>query len=191
MPNQNAQKFKNILSLIVEPIALGVLALLFIIPTITVMNLSPITKKLQELNVLGTNTQSSLSVALIEGKHPILTEENLNKVSDTSYEYSTQIAGRNADSYSKPIIEIKNNTAVVQKISFYGQTTTQTQSNIYLRTDSDETAKRIQDDKGQTYTQEITVNPSSKVVVFLSIENLSSVNFSTEFDMQLKVVENL
>jgi len=191
MPNQNAQKFKKVLSLVVEPIALGVLALLFIIPTITVMNLSPITKKLQELNVLGANTQATVSITLVGGKHPILTEENLNKASDISYEYSTQITGRGADSYSKPIVEIKNNTDKAQKISFYGQTVNQTQSNIFLRTDRDEAIKKIQDDRGQTYTQEITIDPSSKIVVFLSIENLASVNFSTEFDLQIKVIENL
>lgn len=191
MPNQKAQKFKKVLSLVIEPIALGMLALLFIIPTITVMNLSPITKKLQELNVLGANTQSNVDITMVGGKHPILTEENLNKISDTSYEYSTLIAGRNADSYSKPIVEIKNNTDKAQKVSFYGQTTNQTQSNIYLRTEGNKTARRLQDDKGQTYVQEISVDPSSKIVVFLSVENHNGINFSTEFDMQIKVVENL
>ena len=34
-------KLKKTLSLVIEPIALGLLALLFIIPTITVMNLKP------------------------------------------------------------------------------------------------------------------------------------------------------
>jgi len=191
MPSQKAQKFKKVLSLVVEPIALGVLALLFIIPTITVMNLSPITKKLKDLNVLGANTQTTVDITLVGGKHPILTEENLNKISDTSYEYSTLVAGRNADSYSKPIVEIKNNTDKAQKISFYGQTANQTQSNIYIRTDSDDTAKKLQDDKGQTYIQEISVAPSSKIVVFLSVENQNGINFSTPFDMQIKVIENL
>jgi hypothetical protein len=191
MPSQKAQKFKKVLSLVVEPIALGVLALLFIIPTITVMNLSPITKKLQELNVLGVNTQSAVSVTLVGGKHDVITEENLNKITDTSYEYSTKLAGNGTSSYSKPIIEIKNNTDKVQKVSFYGQTLNSIKSNIYLKLDDDNTNKKLQDDKGQTYTQEITINPSSKVVVFLSVESLANVNFSEEFNMQIKVVENL
>jgi len=189
MPNANAQKFKKVLTLIVEPLALGVLALLFIIPTITVMNLSPITKKLQELNVLGTNTQSSVSVTLVGGKHDIFAEENLNKVSDTKYDYTTKLSKRTADSYSKPIIEIKNNTTEAQKISFYGQTQNQTLSNI--RIIIDDVTYKIQDDKGQTYPQEITVAPSTKVVVFLSIESLTGVQFSEEFDLQIKLTENL
>jgi len=189
MPSQKAQKFKKVLSLVVEPIALGVLALLFIIPTVTVMNLSPITKKLQELNVLGANTQSTISITLVGGKHEVFTEENLNKDSDTTYSYSTKLNKRAADSYSKPAVEIKNNTDKAQKVSFYGQTLNQTQSNI--RIIADEKSYKIQDDKGQTFMQEITVAPTSKVVVFLSIENLTGIQFSEEFDMQIKVVENL
>jgi hypothetical protein len=191
MPSQNAQKFKKVLSLVIEPIALGVLALLFIIPTITVMNLSPITKKLQELNVLGANTESSVSITLVGGKHDVITEENLNKLSDISYEYSTQLAGNGTSSYSKPILEIKNNTAQVQKVSFYGQTLNSIKSNIYLKLDDSQVSLKLQDDKGQTYLQEITIQPASKVVAFLSVESLSAVNFAEEFDMQIKVVENL
>lgn len=52
MVKERTQKVKNFFSVIVEPFALGLLALLFIIPTITVMNLSPITKKLQQLDAL-------------------------------------------------------------------------------------------------------------------------------------------
>ncbi len=189
MPNQNAPKFKRILTLVVEPLAFGVLALLFIIPTITVMNLSPITKKLQDLNILGVNTQNSLSVNLVGGNHDVFTEESLNKASENTYDYSTKLNKRAADSYSKPIIEIKNNTTETQEVSFYGQTLNQTQSNIRLIID-DQTYK-IQDDKGQTYLQNITVAPSSKIVIFLAVENLTGIQFSEEFDMQIKVVENL
>ncbi|KKQ17832.1 MAG: hypothetical protein US29_C0005G0019 [candidate division WS6 bacterium GW2011_GWF1_36_8] len=188
MPNQKAQKFKNFVGHILEPFALGVLALLFIIPTITVMNLSPITKKLKDLNVLGVNSQSSVSVTLVGGKHDVFTEENLNK-NDNTYDYSTKLNKRAADSYSKPILEIKNNTEQVQTVSFYGQTLNQTQSNIRIIVD-DKTYK-IQDDRGQTYPQEVTVLPSSKVIVFLAIENLTGIQFSEEFDLQVKVVENL
>jgi hypothetical protein len=189
MSNQNAPKFKRFLTLIVEPFAVGILALLFIIPAITVMNLSPITKKIKELNVLGVNTDSSVSMTLVGGKHDILSEENLNKVSETSYEYSTKLAQRNADSYSKPIIEVKNNTPETQKLSFYGQTLVQTKSNINIIVDG--TSYLLQDDKGQTYFQEITLAPGTKPIVFLTIENLTGVQFSEEFDLQIKVLENL
>jgi hypothetical protein len=153
------------------------------------MNLSPITKKLKDLNVLGVNTQSSVAVTLVGGKHDVFTEENLNKTTDLEYDYSTILNKRAADSYSKPILEIKNNTDSAKKISFYGQTLNQTQSNIKLIVD--DKSYKLQDDKGQTYQQQITVEPASKAVVFLAIENLQGIQFSEEFNMQVKVVENL
>lgn len=189
MPNQNAQKLKNILNLVIEPFAIGLLALLFIIPTITVMNLSPITKRLKDLNVLGVNTQSAVSVDLVGGKHDIFSEENLDKNTDTIYEYTTKLNKRTADSYSKPILEIKNNTKDPRKVSFYGQTLNQTQSNIGIIVNNK--LYKIQDDKGQTYPETITVEPSEKVVVFLAIENLAGIQFSEDFSLQVKLVENL
>ena len=189
MVNERSQKVKHFFSIIVEPFALGVLALLFIIPTITVMNLSPITKKLEKLNVLGVNTSSSVSVTLVGGKHDVFSEEDLVKVSDTEYNYSARLSKRAADSYSKPILEIENKTSEVQEISFLGQTATSTQSNISLLVN--EKPYKLEDDKGLTYPHSIFLAPTEKVVVFLSLESLTGIQFSENFDLQVKVVENL
>jgi uncharacterized protein YoxC len=48
-------KLKKTLALVVEPIALGLVALLFIIPAITVINLKPITKTLKKLECTRCN----------------------------------------------------------------------------------------------------------------------------------------
>ena len=61
-------KIKQFVTLILESIAFGLLALLFIIPSITVINLEPITKSLKELNVLGVSSRSELSINMI-GEH--------------------------------------------------------------------------------------------------------------------------
>lgn len=189
MVKERTQKVKNFFSVIVEPFALGLLALLFIIPTITVMNLSPITKKLEQLNVLGVNTASSVSVTLVGGKHEVFSEEDLVKASDTEYSYSVRLSKRAADSYSKPILEIENKTSEVQEISFLGQTKTSTQSNISLLID--QKPYKLEDDKGFTYPHSIFLAPTEKVVVFLSLESLTGIQFSENFDLQVKVVENL
>lgn len=189
MVKERTQKVKNFFSVIVEPFALGLLALLFIIPTITVMNLTPITKKLEQLNVLGVNTSSSISITLVGGKHDVFTEEDLVKVSDTEYNYSVKLNKRAADSYSKPILELENKTSEVQEIAFLGQTQTSTQSNISLLID--QKTYKLEDDKGFTYPHNIFLAPTEKVVVFLSVENLTGIQFSEIFDLQVKVVENL
>ncbi len=54
------QKLKKILYTFLEPFAFGILALIFIIPTITVVNLEPITKVLKNLDVLGVSEEQEL-----------------------------------------------------------------------------------------------------------------------------------
>jgi len=189
MVNEKPNKIKRFFSVVMEPFALGLLALLFIIPTITVMNLSPITKKLEKLNVLGVNTSSSLSVTLVGGKHDIFTQENLNKISDTEYSYTVKLNKRSADSYSKPVLELENKSTEVQEISLLGQTENINKSNISILID--DKVYKLQDDKGFTYPHEIFLAPSEKAVLFLSVESLTGIQFSDDFDLQVKVVENL
>lgn len=185
--NKNIEKIKSFTGKILEPFALGLLALLFIIPALTVVNLSPITKQLQKLNVLGVNTQDGVSVSLVEGKHEIFQSENITKDDTDIYTYSTTLIKRSADNYSKPILEIKNNSQDIKRISFYGQTEIPTKSNI--RIIANDKSYPIQDDIGQTYPQEISINPNEKATIFLSIESLTGVQFSEDFEMQIKVVK--
>ena len=178
---------KRIFIQIIEPLALGLLALVFILPIITVMNLTPLTKELKKLDVLGVTTQDEVSLTLIEGKHEIFTSESLNKLEDLNFTYSVTLNKRASDNYSKPILDVENKSDVNKTISFFGQTLSNTRSNIFLKID--EKSYRIQDSKGQTYTQEITILPNEKIVVFLAIENLSGVQFSEIFDMDISVNE--
>lgn len=189
MPNLKTQKLKNFLGHVLEPIALGVLALLFIIPAITVQNLTPITKKLKELNVLGVTTQNGISVDLVGGKHEAFTSENLSKADEDNYTYTTILNKGIADSYSKPILEIKNGSSEVKNISFYGQTDISTKSNINIIVNN--TAYKIEDDQGQTYPQTIQIASGQDIFVFLASENLNNVQFSENFEMQIKVESNL
>lgn len=189
MPNIKTEKFKKTIGQIMEPFAIGLLALLFIIPTLTVVNLTPVTKKLEDLNVLGATSQSSLSFTLIEGTHDIFKAEKLAKLEDDTYIYNTELSKRSADNYSKPIIEIANNSTDIQKIQYYGQTKVPTNTNLYLIIN--EQSYRIQDEKGLTYPQDIEIYPGEKQVVFLSIESLSGVQFNEEFNMEIKVIETL
>ncbi|MHC1716529.1 MAG: hypothetical protein AB9915_01355 [Candidatus Dojkabacteria bacterium] len=181
MPNRK-ETIKRISLQVLEPFALGLLALLFIIPSITVLNLSPITKQLEKLNILGVTTENDISITLVEGKHNIFTSELLNKL-DSKYEYFVNISKRESDSYSKPILKIENKNSEEKTLEFYGQTSSNTRSNIYIRIG--EKSYKLQDDKGFTYTEEVKLAPSENIVVFLVVENLSSVQFSEDFSMSI------
>jgi hypothetical protein len=187
MPIQK-EKVKTVFTQILEPMALGVLALLFIIPIITVMNLTPLTKQLQKLDILGVTTQNEVKVRLVEGKHDIFTSENLVKMDDLNFLYSVVLNKRSSDNYSKPILEIENRGEEQRELSFFGQTVSNTRSNILLIV-NDKTY-RIQSSKGETYTQSISISPRDKVVIFLAIENLSGIQFSENFDMEISISES-
>ena len=190
MPNNlNSPQFKKVVGQILEPFALGLLALLFIIPTLTVFNLSPITKTFEKLDVLGVSSNEDVSFTLVEGKHDIIRSESLVKNEDGDYIYSTTLNKRASDSYSKPIIELKNNTQEQQTIVLYGQTKTPTRSNISVIINDH--PYKLQDESNNTYPQEITMDPGKSTIMFLAIENLSGVQFSEEFEMHLTVKTDL
>lgn len=189
MPNKlQSEKTRKVVGQIFEPIALGILALLFIIPTVTVMNLTPITKKLEELNVLGVTVESDIDFTLVEGTHDIFITENLYK-EENKFTYTTQLSKLSADNYSKPILEVANNSADIKVIEYYGQTISPTRTHIFLI--SNDQSYLLQDDKGFTYPQEIEIYPGEKQILFLSIESLSGVEFNEDFEMEMKVVETL
>jgi len=190
MPSKlKSPQYKKIIAQILEPFALGLLALLFIIPTLTVFNLSPITKTLEKLNVLGVTSNEDVTFTLVEGKHEIIRSEYLVKNEDGDYTYSTTLSKRASDSYSKPVIELKNNTQKQQTILLYGQTKSPTKSNISIIINNH--PYKLQDETNNTYPQEITVDPEKSAIMFLSIENLSGVQFSEDFEMHLTVKSNL
>lgn len=179
------EKTKRIFGQILEPFALGLLALLFILPAITVINLTPITNELKKLNVLGVTTQGDVVINLVGGSHEIFTEEILNKIDDEGYDYSVRLNKRGADSYSKPILKIENRTEEVAKIFFFGQTLTNTNSTISVIIDKEHFM--IQNSKGETFDNEIEILPGQNITLFLALENLSGVQFSEIFDLSIKI----
>jgi alpha-galactosidase/6-phospho-beta-glucosidase family protein len=181
------EKIKRLSAQILEPFALGLLALLFIIPTITVMNLTPITKELEKLDVLGVALNDEVRVHLIGGNHEIFSEEMLNKIDEESYAYSTRLNKRASDSYSKPILKIENKTEEPQIINFFGQTLTNTRSNISLIVNKE--YYTIQDNLGETFDHDIEILSGQEVIIFLALENLSGVQFSEMFDMSIRIRE--
>jgi hypothetical protein len=179
------EEIKKVFTQILEPFALGLLALFFILPIITVMNLTPITRQIKKLDVLGVTTQDEIIVRLIGGKHDIFSGESLNKLEDFKYSYSVRLGKRGADSYSKPILEIENRSNIDKIVTLWGQTLSNTRSEIYLIVNED--IYRLQDNLGDTYEQEIRVPSNDKTIVFLALENLSGVQFSEIFDMTITV----
>lgn len=181
-------KFKKTLALVVEPIALGLVALLFIIPAVTVVNLQPLTKKLKELDVLGVTNRSELQINIVGGKHQIFLNETIEKDEDNSkYIYRTKLTKRDADSYSKPILEIINNKEESINLDIYGDSSIPTGSDIGLIIKDQR--YRLQQSSGSTVTQNITILPKERYIVYLYIESFSTVKFEDNFELTITEVQ--
>ncbi len=183
MKNQKLKKFAN---LVLEPVAFGLLALLFIIPSITVVNLEPITKTLKQIDILGVSNKAELSINVIGGTHQIFNKEKVEKV-DGVYTYTTVLTRREADRYSKPILEIINNKQEEVVLEIYGNTALPTGSDITMIIEDQ--VYRLQSPKGDVSNQKITLVPNKKYVIFLAIESFSNVQFEEDFTLKIKEIE--
>lgn len=178
--------FKKTLSLIIEPIALGLVALLFIIPTITVMNLQPLTKSIKKLDVLGVTNTAELKVNIVGGTHQAFYNETLDS-QDGKYVYKTELTKREADSYSKPILEIINNKEENVNLDIYGGTSIPTGSEIGLIINDQK--YKLQESNGTITTQRITVLPKERYIVYLYIESFSDVKFTQDFELTISEIK--
>lgn len=177
-------KFKEVFGKVLEPIALGLLALLFIIPTITVINLEPITKNIKEFtDVLGVTNSSEVIVDLVGGTHEIVSSEKIYKNDDGSHIYQAKLTKRGADFYSKPILRLENRTDQEKSITFLGTTVNPTRSEIGLIINDQ--SYRLQRSQGESNTVEILLRPQGKYDVYLTIESLVGVQFSEDFEMKI------
>ncbi len=181
------EKIKKFFTLIIEPIALGLLALLFIIPTVTVMNLEPITRALKDLDVLGISEKAEIDIEIVGGTHQIFSREKLSKNEEGVFKYSTTITNREADRYSKPILEIINNKNIESKLEIYGYTHLPTHSNISIIINDQ--VYKIQSPNGDVTSQTILLVPQEKYLVYLVIESFSDVRFNEDFELEIKEIE--
>jgi hypothetical protein len=176
-------KLKKTLSLVVEPIALGLVALLFIIPAITVVNLQPLTKELKKLDVLGVTNTSDLKINIVGGTHQIFFNERIQSDESGKYTYTTKLTKREADSYSKPILEIVNNKEGAVNLDIYGSTSLPTGSDIGIIIKDQR--YRLQESNGSTQNQKITIYPNERYIVYLYIESFSDVQFEEDFELTI------
>ncbi len=181
------QKFKKFLTTVLEPFVFGLLALLFILPTITVMNLEPITKVLKDLDVLGVSSKTEVEINVIGGTHQIFNREKIQQDESGTYTYTTILTRRDADRYSKPILEIKNNKNIEVKLEIYGNTHLPTYSNISMIINDQ--GYILQSPNGDVTTQKILLLPNQKYVIYLVVESFSNVQFNEDFDLKIREIQ--
>ena len=180
-------KTKNLLPQIIEPFAIVALLCLFIIPTLTVINLSPITREIEDKNVLGVNTfNSNIAVKAIGGTHNINKNETLVKISEKQYLYKATIQKREGEkTYSKPILRLQNNGTFPIKLSLFGYTDSKTNSRISLKVGRN--SYLLKDFDGTLHSQEILLEPTSDTNLYLYIENINQILFPEYFELEISL----
>lgn len=179
-------QFKETLGKIIEPVALGILALLFIIPSITVLNLKPITKSIKEFtDVLGVTSNQTVIVDLVGGTHEIVSAEKIYKDGDSGYIYEAVLTKRESDFYSKPILQLRNNSNEYKTVTFLGTTLNPTRSDIGLIINDQE--YKLQRSNGQSELVEILLKPQATYDVYLTVESVVGVQFSEDFNLKIGV----
>jgi hypothetical protein len=179
-------KFKELFSKVMEPIALGLLALLFIIPSITVINLEPITRNIKEFtDVLGVTSSSEVIVDLVGGTHEILSSEKVHRDDSGNYIYEAILTKRGSDFYSKPILKIENRSEEDKILTFFGTTMNPTRSDIGLIINDQ--AYRLQKSSGESETVEILLRPKSEYMVYLTVESVIGIQFSEDFEIKIGI----
>lgn len=168
---------KSLLPQIIEPLAIIALLALFIVPTLTVINLSPITQEFKKSNVLGvTNKDSQIVVEKIGGIHNIFSTERLEKQPDSGYLYITEIGRRKAGKiYSKPILTLENKSTKEEKFSFYGYTDSTAESVISIKINNETYV--LKDNSNTPYTIEVTLKPLEKKTMYLYVEGQKDILF--------------
>lgn len=176
---------QNLLPQLVEPLAVVALLALFIVPVLTVINLSPITQAVKQPNVLGvTNGDSQIVVDKVGGVHNIFSVERLEKQPNGDYIYITEIAKRQAGKiYSKPVLTLQNKGVREKKVSFYGYTDSTAESFISIKINKETFV--LKDGSSTPYVREITLKPLEKKTMYLYVEGEKEIQFPERFTMVL------
>lgn len=176
---------KNLLPQLLEPIAIVVLLALFIIPTLTIINLSPITQESKNRDVLGVSSdQTTLTINKVGGQHNIFKNEKLERNEFGEYTYSSTVTKRDGRKvFSKPILEVKNDTGMKRSVLLYGYINNSRNANLSIKVGKERYV--LNDSNNQSYTREITVEPGEKKVLYLEIKNEERVYFNQEFVLDI------
>jgi hypothetical protein len=165
-----------------EPFALGILCLLFIIPALTFSNLTPLIQKINP-NVLGTKDEIGFGIELVGGSHNVFQNEHLLENEDGSYKYDTKILNHASGDYSKPILLIENISSIDKSVTFSGRTEIPIGSRIGIIHNNK--FHVLQDNIGETTEVTLSLDPLNTTNIFLSVEAFSDVHFQETFYMDI------
>jgi hypothetical protein len=182
MDTREVKRLKNRFSKFGEPLGIVALALMFVLPTLAVLNLSPSTSG-KEKPVLGVEDKTGVGAVLVGGVHDIVKEETLTFPTDLQFNYSATLIKRSADMYSKPVLQLVNYNSEGTEVTVSGSTQLPTGSEIALIVN--DLRYVIQDVNGETSVHEILLPGSSENIMFLQLDTREDVGFNDRIDLTI------
>ncbi len=156
-----------------DPILLLTTITVICISVLAVLSISPRTFSKQEItDVLGAKDESTgPNLELIRGEHEYFTSENLQKISDTHFKYSTFINKRPSGKISKPILKIQGASDTKIQIAYTNSNT----SKIFLVKGDGDTSYLLQKNS-ISYSPNINFQNQSEEI-YLLVENAKPIFF--------------
>jgi len=176
---------KNLLPQVFEPLAIVVILGLFLIPTLTVINLSPITQENKHDNVLGaTSSPHSIGIEMLNENDEIFVSDTLRKKRDGEYVYSAEVGPRKGEKeYSKPAFRITNRSSSKQKLVVDGYADSTSPSNFSLKIDG--IWYVLRDGSRKMYEREIVLESNATKTVYISTYSDSNILFKEVFTVNI------
>lgn len=162
-----------------DPLALFLLFAVFILPALTVLNLSPQSKS--NFNVLGTTSKEEISLVLVGGVHDIFKEERILFPNDKYTKYESTIIKHEKGEYSKPILQIKNTFS--DNVNIYVSGGTQNPINAELSLIYEGNEYLLQDRAGNMKEVELNVKENSKNIIYLKLVSPISLKFNEKVEI--------
>lgn len=181
MVKRELKRIQSKFGKLLDPLGLFILLSLFILPALTIVNLSP--KAGRSVTVLGTESKPGVGVVLVGGVHDYIKDERISFPQDDIYTYNAQIIKHGTGRYSKPILQLTNFSDKDETLILSGNTQTPTGSEIFLAIDERE--YMIQNMSGDMITEQAKIKGSTKPIVYLVIKTSTPLQFNEDIEVNI------
>lgn len=182
MDKREIKRLRKRFSKFAEPLGILALALMFVLPGLVVLNLTPKTTA-KDKPVLGAEDKVGIGAVLVGGVHDIVKEERFSFPTETQYSYEATLIKRSAGLYSKPILQLVNYNSESASVSVSGSTQLPTGSEVAVIVNDQRYL--IQDLNGVPSTQEIVLPGSSENIMYLQLDTKEDVGFNDQISLKI------
>jgi hypothetical protein len=180
--NRELKRLKNRLGRFADPLGILALTLLFVLPSLALINLTPQTTS-KEKTVLGVEDKTGIGAVLVGGVHDIVKQEVLSYPTELQFSYSAQLLKRSEGKYSKPIVQLINYSSKPSTVTVSGSTQLPTGTEVSLIVN--DSGYIVQRADGDTFTYDVTLPERSKKILYLQLDTTENVSFNDEISLSI------